>query len=157
MLTQNDPKDMQSAMLSVPFSLAMALALGRARGPAAGITPTDYDNLIANPAVRALALRVRCVVDPEIEAKTNTEEVPSRVTLKLKDGRTVEAKVDHPRGSPYRPMTWKDIGDLFRDTVTGDIPEAAIGKVTDLVSRLDRNSTAREITTAFVAPSATKQ
>jgi len=152
MLTQNDPKDMQSAMLSVPFSLAMALALGRVRGPAAGVTPADYDNLIADPAVRALSMRVRCVVDAEIEAKTNTEEVPSRVTLKLADGRTLEAKVDHPRGSPHRPMAWNEISDLFRDTVAGDLPAQSIKNVIDLVAGLDGKSTPREITAAFVAP-----
>lgn len=151
MLTKNDPHDMQSAMLSVPFSLAMALALGRARGPAAGITPADYDNLIADPAVRALSLRVRCVVDPEIEAKTNTEEVPSRVTIKLADGRVLEAKVDHPRGSPHRPMAWDEISALFRDTVAGDLPGKSIARVIDLVAGLDGRSTAREITAAFVA------
>ncbi len=151
MLTKNDPHDMQSAMLSVPFSLAMTLVLGRARGPAAGVTPTDYDNLIADPAVRALSMRVRCVVDPQIEAKTNTEEVPSRVTLKLADGRTVEAKVDHPRGSPHRPMAWDDITALFRDTVAGDLPDAAIRKTIEVVAGLDGKSTAREITAAFVA------
>jgi 2-methylcitrate dehydratase PrpD len=151
MLTKNDPHDMQSAMLSVPFSLAMALALGRARGPAAGMTPADYDNLIADPAVRALALRVRCVVDPEIEAKTNTEEVPSRVTLKLADGRRLEAKVDHPRGSPHRPMTWDEVAALFRDTVAGDLPQAAITKTVDAVAGLDGKTTAREFTAAFVA------
>jgi 2-methylcitrate dehydratase PrpD len=154
MLTQPDPHDMQSAMLSVPFSLAMALALGRTRGPAAGVTPTDYDSLIDDPAVRALSMRTRCVVDPEIEAKTNTEEVPSRVTLKLADGRTVEAKVDHPRGSPHRPMSWNDITALFRDTVAGDLPDASIKKTIDVVAGLDRQSTAREITAAFVAPGA---
>ena len=154
MLTKNDPQDMQSAMLSVPFSLAMALALGRSRGPPAGITPTDYDNVIADPAVRALSMRVRCVVDAEIEAKTNTEEVPSRVTLKLADGRTLEAKVDHPRGSPHRPMAWDEISRLFRDTVAGDLPEPSIRKVIDLVAGLDGKSTAREITAAFVAKSA---
>ena len=151
MLTKNDPHDMQSAMLSVPFSLAMALALGCARGPAAGITPADYDNLIADPAVRALSLRVRCVVDPEIEAKTNTEEVPARVTIKLADGRALEAKVDHPRGSPHRPMAWNEISALFRDTVAGDLPEKSIARVIDLVAGLDGRSTAREITAAFVA------
>ena len=155
MLTKNDPHDMQSAMLSVPFSLAMALTLGRTRGPAAGITPTDYDNLISDPAVRALSMRTRCVVDAEIEAKTNTEEVPSRVTLKLADGRMLEAKVDHPRGSPHRPMAWDDITALFRDTVAGDLPEPSVGKVIDVVAGLDRKSTAREITAAFVAASTT--
>jgi hypothetical protein len=53
-------------------------------------------------------------------------------------------------------MAWKDISDLFRDTVTGDIPDAAIGKVTDLISRLDRDSNVRDITAAFVAPAATR-
>jgi 2-methylcitrate dehydratase PrpD len=152
MLTKNDPHDMQSAMLSVPFSLAMALALGRVRGPAAGITPTDYDKLIADPAVRALSMRVRCVVDPEIEAKTNTEEVPSRVTIQLKDGRNLEAKVDHPRGSPHRPMAWSEISTLFRETVAGMLPERSIARVIDVVAGLDGRSRARDITAAFVVP-----
>jgi 2-methylcitrate dehydratase PrpD len=97
-------------------------------------------------------MRVRCVVDPEIEAKTNTEEVPSRVTLKLADGRTLEAKVDHPRGSPHRPMAWNDIADLFRDTVSGVLPAETVSKVTDLVAGLDHKTTVREIAAAFVAP-----
>ncbi len=154
MLTKNDPHDVQSAQLSVPFSLAMALSLGRTRGAQAGIRPEDYDAALADPAVRALSLRVRCVVDPEIEAKTNTEEVPSRVTIKLADGRRLEAKVDHPRGSPHRPMAWDEISALFRATVAGTLPEPSIKKVIDLVAGLDRKSTARELTAAFVAKSA---
>ncbi len=150
MLTQNDPGDLHSARRSVPLSLAMALARGRARGPAAGITPTDYDDLIANPAVRALAMRVRCVVDPEIEAKTNTEEVPSRVTLKLADGRVLQEKVDHPRGSPHRPMSWDEIAGLFRDTVAADLPKRSIDRVIEVVANLDGKSKARDITAAFL-------
>ena len=154
MLTKNDPHDVQSAQLSVPFSLAMALSLGRTRGALAGMRPEDYDTALADPAVRALSLRVRCVVDPEIEAKTNTEEVPSRVTIKLADGRTLESKVDHPRGSPHRPMAWNDISELFRDTVADILPAKSIARVIDLVADLDGKSTAREITAAFVAKSA---
>jgi len=151
MLTKNDPHDVQSAMLSVPFSLAMALSLGSARGALAGIRPGDYDAALADPAVRALSMRVRCVVDPEIEAKTNTEEVPSRVTLKLADGRTLEARVDHPRGSPHRPMAWDEISELFRDTVTDILPKKSIERVLDVVADLDGRSRARDITAAFAA------
>ncbi len=154
MLTKNDPHDVQSAQLSVPFSLAMALSLGRTRGAQAGMRPEDYVTALADPAVRALSLRVRCVVDAEIEAKTNTEEVPSRVTIKLADGRQFEAKVDHPRGSPHRPMVWDEISQLFRDTVADILPEKSISRVIDLVAGLDKQSTAREITAAFVAKSA---
>ena len=97
MLTKNDPSDLQSAQLSVPFSLAMALSLGRTRGARAAIRREDYETALASPAVRELSRRIRCVVDPEIEAATNTEEVPARVTLKLADGRELVARVAHPR------------------------------------------------------------
>jgi len=41
-LTQLDPPDLQSAQLSIPFSLAMALSLGRTRGAAAALRREDY-------------------------------------------------------------------------------------------------------------------
>jgi len=154
MLTKNDPPDLQSAQLSVPFSLAMALALGATRGPRAGIRREDYETALASPAVRALSLRVRCVLDAEIEAGTNTEEVPSRVTVKLADGRELTAKVPHPRGSPHREMSWDELRELFRDTVADALPADAIARVLDLVGDLDGKTTARELTAAFVAPPA---
>ena len=103
-LTHADPPDLQSAQLSIPFSLAMALALGHTRGPQAGIRRNDYETALKSPAVCALSTRVRCVVDAEIEAGTNTEEVPSRVTIRLAEGRSLIARVEHPRGSPHRRM-----------------------------------------------------
>ena len=152
MLTKTDPPDLQSAQLSVPFSLAMALSLGRTRGARAGMRREDYETALASPAVRALSSRVRCVVDAEIEAMTNTEEVPSRVTLKLSDGRKLVARVDHPRGSPHRRMTWDELRELFRDTVTDILPAHTINQVLDVVAGLDDKSSARDITSAFVAP-----
>ncbi len=151
MLTQADPPDLQSAQLSVPFSLAMALTLGRERGARAAIRREDYEAALGSPAVRALSRRVRCVVDAEIEAATNTEEVPSRVTLKLADGRELVARVDHPRGSPHRRMAWDELRALFQDTVAAVLPAEPIRRVVDLVAALDATSTARDITAAFVA------
>ena len=89
----------------------------------------DYETALATPEVRALSSRVRCVVDPEIEAMTNTEEEPSRVTVKLADGHELVAKVDHPRGSPHRRMTWTELRELFRDTLADTLPEGAMQTV----------------------------
>ncbi len=152
MLTKSDPPDLQSAQLSVPFSLAMALTLGRTRGATVGLRREDYETALASPEVRALSARVRCVVDAEIEAATNTEEVPSRVTLKLADGRELVAKVDHPRGSPHRRMAWDELRALFQDSVADTLPAAAVEKVLDLVAGLDGKASPRDITAAFVAP-----
>ncbi len=150
-LTQADPPDLQSAQLSVPFSLAMALTLGRLRGSQAAIRREDYETALASPEVRALSRRVRCVLDPEVEAGTNTEEVPSRVTLRLADGRVFVARVEHPRGSPHCRMAWDELRALFQDTVAEALPAEAITKVVDLVVGLDGGARPREIPAAMAA------
>jgi 2-methylcitrate dehydratase PrpD len=150
-LTHADPPDLQSAQLSIPFSLAMALALGHTRGPQAGIRRNDYETAFKSPAVCALSTRVRCVVDAEIEAGTNTEEVPSRVTIRLADGRSLVARVAHPRGSPHRRMSWDELSALFKDTVADALTPASLAKVLDLVAALDRDTRPREIVRSFVA------
>ena len=150
-LTQLDPPDLQSAQLSIPFSLAMALTLGRTRGAQAALRREDYETALADVDVCALSNRVRCVLDAEVEAGTNTEEVPTRVTITLADGRKFEEREAHPRGSPHRRMTWDELSALFKDTVADALPAATLTKVLDLVEALDRDSSPREIMTTYVA------
>jgi len=150
-LTQLDPPDLQSAQLSIPFSLAMALALGRARGAQAALRREDYETALVDADVRALSNRTRCVLDAEVEAGTNTEEVPTRVTLKLAGGATQEMRIAHPRGSPHRRMSWDELSALFRDTVADAMPAATLTRVLDLVAGLDRDARPREIMTTYVA------
>jgi 2-methylcitrate dehydratase PrpD len=150
-LTQLDPPDLQSAQLSIPFSLAMALSLGRTRGAAAALRRDDYETALVVAEVRALSNRVRCVLDAEIEAGTNTEEVPSRVSITLDDGRKFEARETHPRGSPHRRMSWDGLSALFKDTVADALPAETLTHVLKLVAGLDRNTSPREIAAAFVA------
>ncbi|MCC7487521.1 MAG: MmgE/PrpD family protein [Burkholderiales bacterium] len=150
-LTQPDPPDLQSAQLSVPFSLAMALALGRSRGATAALRREDYEAALSSPAVRALSGRVRCVVDPEVEAGTSTEDVPSRVSILLADGQSFTLRVPHPRGSPHRAMGWSELSSLFRDTLGDALPADRLARVPELVAGLDRGTRVRDLTNAFVA------
>jgi 2-methylcitrate dehydratase PrpD len=149
-LTQLQPPDLQSAQLSVPFSLAMALAMGRTRGPQTALRREDYEAALEAAAIRELSGRVRCVLDPEIEAGTNTEEVPSRVTVRLADGREFIERVPHPRGSPHRRMTWAELEALFRDTVADALSEERLAAVLDGVQRLDRDARPKAILARFV-------
>ena len=132
----------------------MSLVIGRERGDLAALRREDYEAALKSPAVCALAKRVRCVLDAEVEAGTNTEEVPSRVTAKLADGRVLEARVEHPRGSPHRRMTWDELRALFQDTVGDVLPPEGVAHILDLVAGLDGESRPREITAAFVATQA---
>jgi 2-methylcitrate dehydratase PrpD len=153
-LTQLDPPDLQSAQLSIPFSLAMALALGRTRGAQASLRSEDYEIALKDADVRALSNRTRCVLDAEVEAGTNTEEVPTRVTLRLanvNNGTPLEMKIAHPRGSPHRRMAWEELTALFSDTVGPALPADRLGKVQQLVAALDQGARVRELMAAFVA------
>src|SRR6185369_16724776 len=83
--------------------------------------------------------RVTLVVDPELEA-LGYDQVRSRVTVKLKDGRTVTDRADVARGHPEKPMTWEELAEKFRDCcrlVPGVQTEEAIG----FVAALDKQKT----------------
>ncbi len=149
-LTQLQPPDLQSAQLSVPFSLAMALAMGRTRGPQAAIRREDYEVALQSEAIRTLSGRVRCVLDSQVEAGTNTEEVPSRVSIRLADGREFTEHVAHPRGSPHRRMTWEELSALFRDTVADALPAERLDAVLDGVAGLDGDTRPKALIARFV-------
>jgi len=153
-LTHNDPPDLQSAQVSVPFGIAMTLLLGGSRGANAGMRPADFEAGLKSPDVCALAARVRCVVDPEVEALTDTGVVPSRVTLKLANGQQFVQWVEQPRGSPERRMTWDDLRHLFTDAVGEVLTEGAAPRIVSLVDGLDRadqEGTVRRIIAAYQA------
>ena len=95
--------------------------------------------------------RSRCVLDAWVEAGTNTEEVPTRVTIKLTSGATHELKIAHPRGSPHRRMAWDELVALFNDSVGDALPADRCDKVQKLVAALDQGSSVRELMQAFVA------
>ena len=95
----------------------------------------------------------RSVLDPEIEKGTNTEEVPTRVSISLADGRTFIERVAHPRGSPHRRMTWDELSALFIDSVGDALRPHTIDNVLDLVSRLDSDGRPRKLVRSFVAVS----
>jgi 2-methylcitrate dehydratase PrpD len=59
-------------------------------------------------------VRVRCEVDPEVEAATTAEAVPARLVVTLKDGTRHSVFVTAPKGSPSRPFTHADHVARFR-------------------------------------------
>ena len=67
---------------------------------------------ISDPAIVALAAKVRAVDDPAIDP---TAIEPARVTVTLNDGRVVEVKSDTVKGSPQEPMSEDELLAKFRD------------------------------------------
>jgi 2-methylcitrate dehydratase PrpD len=113
-LTIPRPVDVQAAQMSLPHSVALAAVLAPKTADGFALTVHDYEDSLQNPAVKTVEQRVRCAVDPTVEAATTAESVPARIVLKLSGGATHTAFVSAPKGSPSRPFTSADHVARFR-------------------------------------------
>ncbi len=107
-LTFADPPDVQAAQMSLPFSVALAFVRGNRGAPGYSLSVEEYESGVGDPAVRALARRIRCEVDPKVEAAATAESVPARVVIRLASGTERSIYVSAPPGSPSRPLSRQD-------------------------------------------------
>jgi 2-methylcitrate dehydratase PrpD len=125
------PKTALEGKFSIPFCMAIGILERKA-----GIAQFT-DRKVREPKVVELMKRVTLVVDPELEA-LGYDQVRSRVRVKLKDGKTVEARADVAKGHPLKPMTWADLGEKFRDCARLVLSRAATEEAIELVANLDK-------------------
>jgi 2-methylcitrate dehydratase PrpD len=97
------PADRLLAQYSIPFSVALALY----RNP---IDPDSFDeNVASNPQILAMARRVKMT---EIPGQAR-EDLDSRVSVTLKDGRTLTENVTEFMGTPARPLDRAGLREKF--------------------------------------------
>jgi 2-methylcitrate dehydratase PrpD len=113
-LTMPNPVDVQAAQMSLPHSAALAVALAASADEGFALSVIDYERSLGDPRVKEIEERVRCEVDPEVEAATTAEAVPARLVVTLKDGTRHSVFVTAPKGSPSRPFTHADHVARFR-------------------------------------------
>lgn len=102
-----EPRNVVDGQFSGPFVVAVALATGQ--------MGWDSYRLLDDPAVRALARKVRCVQDPEIEAEFPAN-MSGKVTIRTKTGE-VARKVVVPKGEPDNFLTDQELAAKFHGLV----------------------------------------
>lgn len=123
---------------SVYHSSAVAIIHG-----AAG--ESEYsDAVVRDPAVIALRERVTAVVGPGIH------EDQVHVTIRLKNGKTLEKFVEHAIGSIARPMSDADLEAKFRGLARGILPTAQTDRLIRLCWDIAGLKDAAEIARAAV-------
>jgi 2-methylcitrate dehydratase PrpD len=100
--------NMLAAKFSIPFALATTIAHGAATVPAFRGPARE------NPAVTALAARIRVNEDPAMTAQLPGLR-PARLRLKLADGNVHEAEVTTNRGDTEDPYTEAEVRAKFRE------------------------------------------
>jgi 2-methylcitrate dehydratase PrpD len=105
------------AKFSLPAALAM-VALARKAGKR-----EFSDEYVGSAAMQSMQRKIAAEFDPEIE-KMGFDKMRSRITIRLKDNRTVEGWADERyRGGPDNPMTDQELENKARSCCEGVLDE----------------------------------
>lgn len=125
-----EPSDHKQAQFSMPYAIALALRFG-------GLSLADYTaEAVRDEATRGLMPRVRMVKNPaSVEgSESASNHLPHRVTVRLKDGRTLERSVQHMKGGLGDPLTPEDRRAKFDMCCAGVLPSGRLDAVRRMLS-----------------------
>jgi 2-methylcitrate dehydratase PrpD len=126
---KREPRSPVDAQFSIPWGVATALVKGRA-------TLDDFSDVgVKNADVLAISSKIDVEVDLSLSRGDKIE--PTRVEVTTKAGKTYSKVVEHPLGSPERPMTYDDVAAKFRGCA-GALATEQQDKVIDFVSRIEK-------------------
>jgi 2-methylcitrate dehydratase PrpD len=136
------PETELQAKFSIPYLLARSIYDG---------PPTIdafTDEAIAEPAVLALAGRISMEVDPSFDNASGGR--PARVTVRLKDGRSVSRQVDFPKGNPESPFSPDELRDKFRSCARHALDDKTAAEALDKLDRLEMLEDVRSLTRILI-------
>jgi len=100
------PKTTVDAQFSLIYSVAALICQGNA------LIDVFTEEMISNKEILGLAQKIRCYIDPEIDRVWPNKE-PSKVIIKMKDGRVLKKSVEAAKGSFENPLSEIEIKDKF--------------------------------------------
>jgi 2-methylcitrate dehydratase PrpD len=151
-LTIPRPVDLQAAQMSLPHSAALAIAKAQSAEDGFALSVGDYEASLHDPRVKAIEGRVRCEVDPKVEAATTAESVPANVVITLNSGARHSVFVSAPKGSPSRPFTHQDHVARFRRELAKRLSQKACDEIIDMAENLADLDKVTRITDRLAAP-----
>ena len=111
-----EPQDITMAQYSTPFCVALAFY----RDPR---DPNEFsDAAIADTKIRALCRKVTLEADNEL---VRANQLATRVTVRLKNGKVITHLAEEFPGMPRRPLTDTELREKFDRVVSGIAPATA--------------------------------
>jgi 2-methylcitrate dehydratase PrpD len=127
--TKCAPQNDYDAKFSLPYTVACMLLRGH----------VDLDDFtpeaIRDPGVLALAARVDCHPDPSADYPRH---FPGRVSVTLRDGRTVEHNGPINRGGPERPLGGEEVREKYRRNASRALAPNRVEELMEAVERVER-------------------
>ena len=101
-----EPQTVHQAKFSMGTTLGLIAACGKA-----GLV--EFEEGFARPEIADFRRRVEMVLDPEVDAAYPARWI-GKVRVVTGDGRTIEARVDEPKGDPGNTLSRDEIDDKVR-------------------------------------------
>jgi 2-methylcitrate dehydratase len=112
------------------YLLAVALLDGE-------VMPAQFTRQrVTSPDVQALLQKVSARPNASYTAQY-PNRMPAKITVRLKDGTTLEHEVEDCPGMPSDPFTWKDAVEKFDQLVTDRIDSDLANEIKDAVHSLE--------------------
>lgn len=103
------PRTVVEAQFSIPYTVAAAWIDGK-------LEIGHFTDLgLRRPDVLELASRVTSFVDEELDRDWRRFVTPAKVTIRFRDGQTIETRVDYSKGHPRNPMTAREFATKTAD------------------------------------------
>jgi 2-methylcitrate dehydratase PrpD len=135
------------AQMSLQYIVAVSLTDG------AALLDQFTEDRITDSGLLDLARRVTIVVDPEIDV-LYPRAFANRVEVILKNGRRLETRIDHPKGSTAHPMAFADVADKFRGLASRTVSPDTVEQIIDRIRILENEPRIRNLSALLSGNSA---
>jgi 2-methylcitrate dehydratase len=138
-----DPRSKETADHSLPYVIAAAIVDRQ-------VTPLQFKpEKIISEAIRAQLPKVKVIADPEVEAAfPKLQKV--RVVITTSDGRTLEKRLDYPKGDPRNPLTDEEVAGKLAALAQGIATPADVRRMQHAIARTEEYASARELMAELV-------
>jgi 2-methylcitrate dehydratase len=125
-----DPQSKETADHSLPYCIAAGLVRGK-------VTPEEFKKeSIFDPKIREQLQKIKVTANAEFEELFPKLQA-CKVTIDTADGRTLEKRVDIPKGDPRDPMTEEDLSVKFRSLASTSFSEERQKRIKKAVFSLE--------------------
>ena len=137
-LTNPHPVDLQAAQMCLPFSVALASKIAIAPGRMPNVAVADYEAGLADRSLYELEERTTSELDEAVEAASNELSTAARVSVELRDGRTLSILIPAPKGSAKNPFTAAEHEARFTQELSSRLRGNVCAEIIGMSKDLDR-------------------
>ena len=126
------PQSRETADHSLPYITCAALVDGE-------VTQATFEpERFRDEELLGLVAKTKVVPDPELDKLYPGKGIPNRITIKMKDGKSFEKRVDAPKGHALNPMTDEEVEAKFLSMAQPMLGERAAREAMEPMWNLDQ-------------------